>query len=119
MTALAAYALFGGTLSLIGWIADIPRLTDWIRNGISIQPNTCVAAMASAAAVLFLAWGRRPAALVLGSVVAFIAITVWIENLLNIHLGIDSLLLFGRTWGQQGVLAPGRMGPPGYSAWRS
>ncbi|HKA23658.1 MAG TPA: ATP-binding protein [Candidatus Eisenbacteria bacterium] len=117
MTALAAYALFGGTLSLIGWIADIPRLTDWIRNGISIQPNTCVAAMASAAAVLFLAWGRRPAAVVLGSIVTFIAITVWIENLLNIHLGIDSLLLFGRTWGQQGVLAPGRMGPPGYSAW--
>ena len=40
---LGCYALLGGFLSFAGWAADIPRLTDWIGDGISIQPNTTVA----------------------------------------------------------------------------
>src|SRR6476646_9510297 len=77
--ALAAYALAGGALSLAGWGLDLPRLTDWIGVGVSIQPNATVAVVAAGAGLILLARGRRRAAEVLGLVVAFIAGVALVE----------------------------------------
>ena len=115
--ALALYALLGGLSSFLGWPLDLPRLTDWEGNGISIQPNATIAAIAASSAVLFLIYGARRAALVLGSVVFLIGATALFEHITQINLGIDTLLMFGREWGRVGVLSPGRMGPPGATCW--
>jgi DNA topoisomerase VI subunit B len=37
------FALAGGAISFTGWALDIPRLSDWFNNGITIQPNTTAA----------------------------------------------------------------------------
>ena len=36
---LGVYALAGAVVSLSGWALNLPRLTDWIDGGVSIQPN--------------------------------------------------------------------------------
>ncbi len=114
---LALYALVGGLLSLVAYAADIPRFADWLNSGISTQPNTAIAVMAAAMAVLLM-WGRyERAAGVLGVFVAAIGVTVLFQYASGIDLGIDGLFLFGRTWGQTRVLVPGRMGPPGAISW--
>ena len=39
---LGLLGFLGGTVSLLGWILDIPRLTDWGNSGVSIQPTSAV-----------------------------------------------------------------------------
>ncbi len=51
-TALGAYGLVGRGVSLLGWVANIPRLTDWFTTGISIQPNTALTAALAGAAIV-------------------------------------------------------------------
>ena len=114
---LAGYALAGGLVSLGGWILDAPRLTDWNGTGISIQPNTCIAVILASVGVLCLTAGRARAASVLGALVAFIAGSTLFEWVSGLNIGIDTLLMFERTWGRVGVVFPGRMGPPGATAW--
>src|SRR4030095_12554187 len=57
---LGLYALVGGIISFVGWPAALPRLTDWVNTGISIQPNTALAVMAAGTAIvlLMLGWKR-------------------------------------------------------------
>lgn len=114
---LAGYALLGGFVSSLGWVLDVPRLTDWIGNGISIQPNTALAASLAGASLILALWGARRAAAVLGGVVGLVGASVLFEHLTGINLGVDTLLMFGRSWGTAGALAPGRMGPPGAISW--
>lgn len=114
---LGLYALVGGVLSFTGWVFDLPRLTDWYNNGISIQPNTCIAVIAAGAGLIFLTFGYRRVAACLGVVVALIGGTVVFQYLTGVNLGIDVLLMFDRTWGRVGVVTPGRMGPPGSVSW--
>jgi signal transduction histidine kinase/CheY-like chemotaxis protein len=114
---LGIYALAGGVISFFGWATDRPRLTDWIGDGISIQPNTTVAAMISGGALFFLALGFHRAAVVCGWIVSAIGVSVLFQYLTGIDLHIDTLLLFGHEWGRTGVLFPGRMGPPGATSW--
>jgi signal transduction histidine kinase/ActR/RegA family two-component response regulator len=114
---LGLYTLFGALISFAGWAADVPRLTDWIGAGISIQPNATIAAMASGAAILLLSAGQRRIAAVCGVLVATIGGTVLYQFVSGADLHLDNLLLFGREWGRGGVLFPGRMGPPGATAW--
>jgi signal transduction histidine kinase/ActR/RegA family two-component response regulator len=114
---LAVYALAGGLLSFIGYVADVPRLADWTNSGISIQPNGAVAVIAAALSVLMLRAGLSSAARTLGIVVAVIGATVLFQYASNTDLGIDGLLLFGRTWGSARVAVPGRMGPTGAISW--
>jgi signal transduction histidine kinase len=114
---LSTYAVAGGLVSFLGWIADAPRLSDWVNNGISIQPNTTIAVMAGGIAVILLTAGFHRAAAGLGALVAFIGGSVLFEYITGIDLGIDTLLMFNRTWGRVGVLAPGRMGPAGATSW--
>jgi|RhiMethySRZTD1v2_1073278.scaffolds.fasta_scaffold01689_11 signal transduction histidine kinase/ActR/RegA family two-component response regulator len=114
---LAIYALVGGLLSFVGYAADIPRLADWLNSGISIQPNAAIAVISAAFAVLLM-WGRyERAAAVFGACVAAIGATVLFQYASGLDLGIDGLFLFNRSWGQNRVLVPGRMGPPGAISW--
>ena len=73
------FAFVGGLASFLGWAADIPRLTDWYDNGISIQPNTTVAVMVTGAAMILLAVGVRRIAGVLGVLVAVLGLTALIQ----------------------------------------
>jgi PAS domain S-box-containing protein len=113
MAAVAgAYASIAGLISLIGWVADLRRLTDWDGNGISIQPNTAIAAMSAGAALLALAFGARRTGAALGSVAGLIGATALFQHISGLNLGIDTLLMFDRPWGHVGTRSPGRMGPP-------
>jgi hypothetical protein len=114
---LQIYVILGGLLSLIGWVVDIPRLTDWIHYGISIQPNSALAAVCAGAAIICASVGFRKVAAGLGILVASIGLTVLFQYLFGINLGIDTLLMFHRAWGNSGVLSPGRMGPNGAVSW--
>ena len=115
--ALALYALAGGVLSLLGWVLDVPRLTDWQGNGVSIQPNTTIAVTLAGVAVLLLASGRSRAVIAPATIVAVIGAATCFQYISGISLGIDTLLMFDRTWGRVGVLFPGRMGPLGATCW--
>lgn len=114
---LALYALIGGLLSLAGWIADVPWLTDWPGSGISIQPNATLCVVLSGLSLLLLESGRRRAGALLGAGVAVVGGLTLLEWALGASFGIDTMLRLDRPWGQRGVLYPGRMGPPGSLAW--
>ena len=49
--------------------------------------------------------------------VGLIGASALFQYLSGISLGIDTLLLFDRTWGRAGTLAIGRMGPPASVSW--
>jgi signal transduction histidine kinase/CheY-like chemotaxis protein len=114
---LGTYTVLAGLVSFAGWAADVPRLADWNNDGISIQPNTTIAAMAAGVALLLVGGGRRAAAAVLGGLVGLIGVTAFFENVSAVDLGIDTRFMFGRTWGGMRTLAPGRMGIPASSSW--
>jgi PAS domain S-box-containing protein len=114
---LGLFAVIGGAVSFAGWAADLPALTDWNGEGISTQPNTSVAVMAAGLAVVLLAARRRRLAGLVGLGVLAIGGSTLYEYISGVDLGIDTLLMYGRTWGREGVLFPGRMGPPGAASW--
>src|SRR5262245_16252239 len=58
-TVLGAYAVVVGLLAMVGWWADVPRLTDWTGTGLSLQPNSAVATIATGLALIALADGWR------------------------------------------------------------
>jgi PAS domain S-box-containing protein len=113
-TVAAVCTLAGGAITVAGWALDIPRLTDWKNDGISMLPNAAVCAVLSGIALLM---NDRPdhrwraAASWLGAVVALIAGATLIEHVTGFDLGIDTLLSAPR-WGQIAAAAPMRMGPP-------
>ena len=113
------YALFGGLISFTGWAADLPRLTDWNGDGISIQPNASIATICGGVTILLLAFGHHRIAAACGVLVAAIGGSAAYQYISGADLHIDTLLMFGREWGRGGVLFPGRMGPPGAVSWTS
>lgn len=116
--ALGLYALVGGFVSFIGWPLDLPRLTDWYNNGISIQPNSTVAVTSSGIALLCLALGYRRVASIIGVVVLIMGSTALLQWISPISLPEwNTMLMFGRQWGRVGVVQPGLMGPPGAVCW--
>jgi signal transduction histidine kinase len=114
---LGALVGLAGLVSFLGWALNIDRLTDWEGNGISIQPNNTVCMMLGGAAVIFLASGREKIGAWLGMAAGAIGAATLSQWLFHIDLGIDELLMFGRTWGRVGVIWPGRMGPPAAFSW--
>jgi len=116
-TLAAAYVGIGGTISFLGWVLDLPSLTDWYGNGISIQPNAAVATAATGAAIVAANLRYMRAARVLGGLVTFIGAVTILEYLTGVNPGIDTILMFDREWGRTGTLTPGRMGPPGSLSW--
>ncbi len=114
----AGYVSLGGLLSILGWALDVRSLTDWDNTGVSIQPNAAVAALASGAALLALAFARRRLATALGIVVAVIGASALFQHVSGLSLyALNTVLHFGRDWGDKGVLSLGRMGPPGATSW--
>ena len=108
----------GGLISLAGWPLDMPRLTDWFNTGISIQPNTAVAAMSSGVALFLLVAGYPRASAVAGVLIALLGVTALVQFILGVDFGqLNTALMFGREWGRGGTVAPGRMGPPSATCW--
>jgi PAS domain S-box-containing protein len=114
---LGAYAMLGGLLSLLGWVLDVQRFTDWDGSGISIQPNAALCAALAGASLILLNFGLGRVAAMLGMLVAAIAGITLFEHLSGVSLGIDTLLMFGHAWGSSSTVAPGRMGPPASLMW--
>ena len=115
---LGAYAFLAGLISFAGWAGDVRRLTDWFNVGISMQPNTTVAATCSALALLAFIGGMRWVRISLGVVVAVIGFTALIQHILDIDFPrLNAFLMFGREWGRGSTVSPGRMGPPGAICW--
>src|SRR5215813_8753042 len=57
----AGYAILGGAVALVGWVFDVPRLTDWPGDGISMFANAAICMVMSGAALLFLVSRRAQA----------------------------------------------------------
>jgi signal transduction histidine kinase len=112
---LGGYALLGAGVSLVGWFAHLPRLTDWDGRGISMFVNSAIMA-ATAGVALILQTAGRPwtstACRTLGFIVALIGSATLFEHFTGINLGIDTLLV-REPWGMGASLWPGRPGPPG------
>jgi signal transduction histidine kinase/ActR/RegA family two-component response regulator len=109
---LGLYALVAGAISFSGWPFDVPRLTDWFDDGVSIQPNTAVLIATAGAAVLVLSSGFRRITLVLGTLVGLAGAVNLLQYIVGADFGFNDVLLFGRSWGQDTTVSPGRFGPP-------
>jgi signal transduction histidine kinase/ActR/RegA family two-component response regulator len=110
--AAAAYAVIGSFVSFLGWPLDIPRLTDWFNDVVSIQPNTAVLIMLSAIGVILVQFRVWIAVVTLGALVAVGGIAILSQYVVGADFGFNHQLLFGHTWGQETTVSPGRMGPP-------
>jgi signal transduction histidine kinase/ActR/RegA family two-component response regulator len=115
--AAGMYAIVAGSLALAGWTLDIPRLTDWWNDHISIFANPAAGGVLCGMALLLLLASPRDltgtcaAARLLAGVTALIGLLTLFEHITDINLGIDTLLA-NRPWGQRAAMAPMRMGPP-------
>ena len=107
--AAGAYALLGGSVSLLGWIIGVDRLTDWGGDGISIKANTSICLIV--AGIGLLAWSLGPPVgrLVVrtaGVLTAVIGALTLSEHLLGVDYGIDTLLF----WEAEGASATASLG---------
>jgi len=109
----ATYATLGGLVSLAGWTAEIPRLTDWWGTGITIKANASIGITAVGVALLIASISRRGLWLVrtLGFFAGLLGGLTLSEHLTGHDLGIDTFL-YDEPAGTAGTAAPGRMGPP-------
>jgi PAS domain S-box-containing protein len=110
---VAALVVTGGVVTMVGWIAQVPGLTDWRNDGISMFPNTAICALASGVALWSIAAPSRRRALTaaFALLVAVIAGMTLVEHITGLDVGIDTLLI-DVPWGQAAATAPMRMGPP-------
>lgn len=103
----------GGLLTLLGWALNIPRLTDWNNDGISMFANPAICAVFTGLALLLTL--RRPVArplvTALGAAILIVGGLTLVEHVSDVNLGIDTFLI-NRDWGQAAAAAPMRMGPP-------
>ena len=113
---LGLYALIGGGASFSGWALNVPRLTDWINTGVSIQPNAAVLIALAGAGLLLQQSSRHLTSGIGGVVVIFGGLTL-LQYMVGADFGFNHQLLFGRTWGQGTTLTPGRVGPPASSSF--
>ncbi len=109
----AGYALLGGTISLLGWVLDLPRLYDWDLDGISIKTNAAISLMLVGCGLLV--WIISPRFKWItpftGALTIGIAGLTLIEHLVGIDFGIDTLLI-AELPGATATASPGRMGVP-------
>lgn len=117
-TILAVYTLLGGMISFVGWALDIRGLTDWNGVGVSIQPNSCIAAIASGAAVLLISQSRCRIAIPFALIVTGIGLTSVYQLVSGGELHeFNTFLMFNREWGISGTVFQGRIGTPGSVSW--
>ena len=109
---LGLYAFIAGAISLSGWVFNIPRLTDWLDDGISVQPNTAVLIALAGAAVMLLQYGYNRTTLILGGTVFLGGALNLLQYMTGADFGFNHQLLFGREWGHTATVMRGRFGPP-------
>jgi signal transduction histidine kinase/CheY-like chemotaxis protein len=109
---LGLYALLAGVISFSGWAFDVQRLTDWFNDGVSIQPNTSILVALAGMAVLLLQSGHWRLTRVFGGFVAVAGGLNLLQYVMGADFGFNHQLLFGRGWGQQTTVTPGRFGLP-------
>ncbi len=111
----SSVAMSIGLATLVGWTYNIPRMTDWAGDGISMFANPALCVVLSGASIQILACTRNRHAVwiarLLAMVVNVIALLTIVEHLSGVNLGVDTLLV-AREWGQNGALSPMRMGIP-------
>src|SRR5436190_20471345 len=73
--ALAVYVFLGGFTSFLGYPLILPALTDWNNEGISIQPNTTIAVMATGLTLLLLRSASRRLPRVLSALLGLLGAT--------------------------------------------
>jgi PAS domain S-box-containing protein len=114
----AGFAVLAGVITLLGWIFDLPRLTDWTNAGISMFPNAALCGMLVGGSILLrsLSSTQLFLARMLAALAAAIAALVLFQHITGVNTGIDTLLI-QRPWGQNAAAAPMRMGPPASSAY--
>ena len=114
------YVLGASIVTMLGWVLDRPRLTDWINSGISAFPNAALCAILSAIAIAALEAHpvrlRMNIARALACIVTLIGLLTISEHLFGLNFGIDTLL-FNQPWGQAASAAPMRMGPPALTSF--
>ncbi len=110
--ALALYALIGGAISFSGWAFDVPRLTDWLNDGISTQPNTAVLLICAGAALLLSHFGYVKGPCLLGAIVTLVGGLNLLQFAIGLDFGFNNQLMFGRAWGHEATVSPGRFGVP-------
>src|SRR5690349_24023041 len=89
--ATGMYAIVAALVVFTGWIANVPRLTDWDANGISMLPNSALCTLLSGLAMVRLALGHRRTPAALGAVVAVVGAATLFEHLTGATTGIDRL----------------------------
>ena len=111
--AAAAFAALGGTASFLGWILEIPRLTDWYGVGIAIKANTAIGLVIAGVSLFLVLYAPRakPAIRALAAVLAALGVLTLLEHITGWDFGID-MLLVQEPPGAPATAAPGRMGPP-------
>lgn len=111
----SALAIGGGVVTIVGWSADLPRLTDWGDDGISMFVNTAVCTILCGLALALLIDPRTPRRIVVARYAAAVAGCIGgltlLQHVTGLNLGIDTLLLT-REWGQTAAVSSMRMGPP-------
>lgn len=109
---LAIYALIAGAVCFSGWAFDLPRLTDWLDDGVSIQPNTAVLVALAGIAIVLLQYGYGRVAMVLGAFISISGALNLLQYIVGQDFGFNHQLLFGRNWGRGSTVTPGQFGPP-------
>lgn len=116
----AAFAIVAGISAILGWALEIPRLTDWTNQGISMFTNAAICSLLSGIGIALLIPPARDwklkAARVLGTAVSVLAGLTLLQHITGVDFGIDTLL-FAREWGQNAAAAPMRMGVPASTAF--
>lgn len=116
---LGLYAFAGGCVTLVGWFAHVPRLTDWRGDGIAMFVNTAIMAIFAGAALVLRTFDGSYAKLgtrILGLFTAVIGGATLFQHMSGINLGIDTLL-FQEQGGTRAAMGSGRPGPPASSSF--
>jgi hypothetical protein len=86
----AGFAVLAGCITLIGWIFDVPRLTDWTNEGISMFPNAALCGVLIGGSILLrsLSHTQLFLARMLASVAAAIAALVLSQHITGVNIGL-------------------------------
>ena len=113
--ATSSFAQIGGLATISGWIFNVPRLTDWADDGISMFANPALCAVLLGISIQILMSTKNIQAIwltrILSISVAIIALFTFVEHLTGLNFGIDTFLV-AREWGQNASLSSMRMGIP-------
>lgn len=115
-TAAGFFGVLGGIVTILGWVLDIPWMTDWLHTGICMFPNAAISGMLIGAALIILAWSGRSPVLrnlsrIAGIMCTVLSGVILYQHLSGANLGVDTALI-SRPWGQKASAAPMRMGVP-------